>query len=52
MKLRKIKKKFPIRNGIGKGEISQISKVITYYKKKKKILVIMEFLKTNIAISL
>ena len=36
MKLRKIKKKFPIRNGIGKGEISQISKVITYYKKKKE----------------
>ena len=34
MKLEKNKKKFPLRKGISNGEISQILKVISYYKKR------------------
>ena len=36
MKLEKNKKKFQVRNGIGEEEISQILKVISYYKKKNE----------------
>ena len=32
--IRKNKKKFPLRKGISNGEISQILKVISYYKKR------------------